>query len=151
MEKELQQVVTKEQHPASRRWAIFEDDGVSAWLYLTEPEGLRPVADCWVYNRVAAPQAHDIQQYRGGPPPACSGYAGPDAQYLRGEPAAASFLWCKDGEAVSVVIDGAALAFVEAGRARGFSRHLLKSGPWGNTWDEHLFQRLFGMSEAAES
>ncbi|MFC1759348.1 hypothetical protein ACFL2H_11385, partial [Planctomycetota bacterium] len=43
------------QHPLSRRFAIFEDSGTSAWLYLTEPDTEKPSADAWVYNRIPAP------------------------------------------------------------------------------------------------
>ena len=26
-----------ERHPGSNRWAVFEDDGRTGWLYITEP------------------------------------------------------------------------------------------------------------------
>lgn len=52
-----------EQHPGSRRWVVFEDDGTSAWLYLTAPDEMRPAADCWLYNRVPAP-APRVRQTR---------------------------------------------------------------------------------------
>jgi hypothetical protein len=135
--------VIQEQHPVSRRWAIFEDDGVSAWLYLTEPDVKRPVADCGVYNRIAAPPNSDIERYRGGPPPACVGYAGLDARYSGTEPPEVCFRWSQDGEGVAVEVDGAPLGFVAPGTTRGVSRHLVRTGPWGNHWDEALFRRLF--------
>src|SRR6188474_2441390 len=40
-----------EQHPMSRRWAVVEDDGKVAWLYLTAPDSLKPVATCFLYNQ----------------------------------------------------------------------------------------------------
>ena len=33
------------QHSLSRRFAILEDNGTSAWLYLTEPDTEKPSAD----------------------------------------------------------------------------------------------------------
>ena len=80
-------------HPASRRLAVLEDDGTSAWLYMTEPDSRKPVADAWIYNRVAAPPADAIKSYRGGPPPAVQGYASEVA--LCEEPSSHewSFVW----------------------------------------------------------
>ena len=49
-----------EQHPISRRFAVLEDDGNSAWLYLTEPNGERPCADAWVYDRIAPPSREEL-------------------------------------------------------------------------------------------
>jgi hypothetical protein len=64
-----------EQHPISRRNAVFDDDGISAWLYLTRPNSEEPVRDCWLYNRIAPPPYSEIDRYRGGQPPAPAGYA----------------------------------------------------------------------------
>src|SRR5438132_230494 len=54
-----QDLFVSEQHPVSRRWAVIEDDGRAAWLYLTEPDTRKPVADCWLYNRVPTPPHFD--------------------------------------------------------------------------------------------
>jgi hypothetical protein len=143
MENQAHRMMIQEQHPVSHRWAIFEDDGVSAWLYLTEPNLMRPVADCWVYNRIDAPPSAEIEKYRGGPPPACMGYAGPGAQYPRGETPQARLLWSDDGEGVAIVVDGVALGFILSGSKSGYSRHLLRTGPWGQPWDEQRYQALF--------
>jgi hypothetical protein len=62
------------QHSTSRRFAVLEDNGTSAWLYLTEPDSRTPVADAWVYNRIPAPSTKKILSYRGGPAPAAIGY-----------------------------------------------------------------------------
>src|SRR6185295_13020481 len=48
-----------DRHPISKRWAIVEDDGRVAWLYLTEPGTEKPAADCWLYNRVPTPPQFD--------------------------------------------------------------------------------------------
>jgi hypothetical protein len=47
--------VVTSQHPESKRWAIFEEDGPCAYLYLTKPDTLEPERDCWVYNTIPAP------------------------------------------------------------------------------------------------
>lgn len=42
---EMDTIFLSEQNEVSKRWAILEDDGESAWLYVTERENEKPVAD----------------------------------------------------------------------------------------------------------
>lgn len=134
----------EDEHPASGRLAVLEDDGTSVWLYLTESGTRQPAADAWVYNRIAAPPMEAIRSYRGGPPPAAQGYASESA--LCEDPAAHewSFLWSSDGEAVAIVEDGRAVAFVAIGQKGGYSRELVKDGPWGHPWSDKLYRQKFG-------
>jgi hypothetical protein len=57
-----------EPHPGSRRFAVFEDDGTTGYLYLTEPNGSKIAKDCWVYNQIPAPEPSEIQSRLGGLP-----------------------------------------------------------------------------------
>jgi len=43
------------EHRESGRLAVLEDDGISVWLYIAEAASRKPLADAWVYNRIAAP------------------------------------------------------------------------------------------------
>jgi hypothetical protein len=132
-----------EQHPGSLRWAVFEDDGVSAWLYLTRPEETRPVADCWIYNRVPAPPLARIHDYRSQPPPASAEYVAEGAQRLEARAPDVRFAWSQDGESVAVLIDGVSAGFIVAGSRRGCNRQLTRPGPWGNPWDDGLYRQTF--------
>jgi hypothetical protein len=132
------------QHRESGRLAVIEDDGTSAWLYLAEAYSRKPAADAWVYNRVAAPPTEAIKSYRGGPPPAAQSHASEDA--LCEVPSAHewSFVWSPDGESVAVAKDGEPVAFIVGGNKAGYSRELVKDGPWGHPWSEKLFRSTFG-------
>ncbi|CAG0944281.1 hypothetical protein ANRL1_01662 [Anaerolineae bacterium] len=133
----------EDQHPTSRRFAIFEDDGTSAWLYITKPDMQTPVADVWVYNRIPAPPTEEVPLYRGGPPPAPVGYAR-DTAFCRCPTAYEwSFIWSRDGESVAITKDGVAVACIVAAQKPGHGRELMKNGPWGNTWSEELFLSVF--------
>jgi hypothetical protein len=138
-----------ERHPISRRWAVFEDDGVSGWLYLTAPDEERPVADCWVYNRIPAPTAEMARGYAesGSPPPACVDYVGPEALYTGADRPQVQLRWAEDGESVAVLIDQVALGAIIAGGGSGggFSRHLTRPGPWGQPWNERAVFSTFGL------
>lgn len=128
-------------HPVSRRLAIFDDDGTSAWLYLSGIGSDRPEADAWVYNRVPAPEPEQVGRYRGGPPPAPRGYAGAEA--LCEEPGrfAWSLRWSADGHSVALAREGLPMALIPAGARRGHSRLLERSGPWGEPWCEAAYRR----------
>ncbi len=138
-----QELFFDSKHSLSQRFAVFEDDGTSAWLYLTEPDSRKPVADAWVYNRVPAPPTKEIQSYRGGPPPAAIGYASDSALCPTPADHEWSFIWSTDGESVAIAKDGVPVACIVAAQKPGYSRELIKSGPWGNTWLDELFQRTF--------
>ena len=134
-----------EQHPTSRRFAQFEDDGTAGYLYLTAPDEAKLVGDCWLYNRIQAPELSDVKKFRGSPPPAARGYAGPNAQRSEPPEGAVSFLWSPDGNAVSVLIadvPSGFLIFGEAGHG-GYSLHLVKEGPWGKPWNQERFKEVF--------
>ena len=120
-----------EYHPSSRRHAVFEDDGRSGWLYLTAPGETRPVADAWVYNRIAPPAAID-RSGRSRPPPAIASCVGPGAVVTDPAGSTWSFRWSSDGEAVALLRDGAAVAAILPGRKTGLSANLTAECPWGS-------------------
>jgi hypothetical protein len=134
----------EDEHPSSGRLAVLEDDGTSVWLYISEAETRKPLADAWVYNRIAAPPTEAIEKYRGGPPPAAQGYVSDDA--LCEDPLSHewSFTWSGDGRSVAVAKDGEPVAFIIGGQKRGYSLELVTDGPWGHPWSEKLFRSTFG-------
>lgn len=138
-----QELFLDSQHPRSRRYGVFEDDGTSAWLYLTEPDSRKPVADAWVYNRVPAPPTKELQSYRGGPPPAAIGYASETALCELPVDHKWSFIWASNGESVAIAKDGVPVACIVAAQKPGYSRELIRNGPWGNIWSDELFERTF--------
>lgn len=127
-------------HHGSERRAVFEDTGVAAYLYLSSPGSDTVVADAWVYNGIEAPDFEDIQDYRPDPPPAAAGYVAAGG-YLHVPTAHAwSLTWAADGHSVAICADGVALAFIRGGQKPGFSRHLLRSGPWGEPWAQEIYE-----------
>lgn len=134
-------------HPVSRRFATFEDDGTSAWLYLTEPDIRKPVADAWVYNRIPAPPTQDIRLYRNGPPPAAIGYASEQALCTCPHDHEWSLMWSTDGQSVAIAKDDVAVACIVAAQKPGYSRQLIKDGPWGNIWSGDKFEQAFPSAE----
>ena len=119
-----------QQHPKSRRHAVFEDDGTSAWLYLTVPDEPRPVADVFVYNRhPPAEQVADSDRSR--PPPIVKRFAAPGAVVGAPERSVWGFRWSADGESVALERDGIIVAFIPSGQRRGFSSGIIAQCAWG--------------------
>jgi hypothetical protein len=136
-----QDLFLSEQHPISRRWAAIEDDGRVAWLYLTEPDTRKPVADCWLYNRVPTPP--HFESVRGEPAVVPQTHAGGGATSRPPSTQSVRLRWSRDGESVAVFFDAELIGFVTQGQKRGFSRHIRVSGPFGSVLDTELFQRVF--------
>ena len=105
-----------EQHSLSRRWAVVEDDGTVAWLYLSAPDSLKPVATCFLYNQAdkLAPLAEDVH-----------------------------FRWSPDGQCVAVHFGSTLMGFIASGEDRGFSRLLTTVGALGAPLDAALYERKF--------
>ena len=131
------------QHPESLRYAILEDNGICAWLYLTEPERPKPVADAWVYNRIEAPSPEEVRAYREGPPPAAVGFAGPNALCSDPRDHDWALLWSSTGDSVAVLKNGVPVACIVSGHPRGFCRELVKDGPWGKIWSDSIYREAF--------
>ena len=134
----------EQEHRESGHFAVLEDDGTSAWLYISEVDSRKPLGDAWVYNRIIAPPAEAIKSNRGGPPPAVRGYAAKDAMCEDPFSHLWSFVWSPDGESVAVTKDGEPVAFIIGGQKGGYSRELVKEGPWGHPWSENLYRSTFG-------
>jgi hypothetical protein len=123
----------------SRRFAVFEDDGTSAWLYLTAPDSHKPIADIWIHNRTSAPHATEIAAYRGGPPPAAIGFADDSAICHAPDEHEWTLDWHLGGECVILIQDGIPIAMLTASDRKGWCRNLLRNGPWGNVWSNELY------------
>jgi hypothetical protein len=122
---------------------VIEDDGDSAWLYLTEPGTAKPVLDCWLYNRRAITRKELADWPRDRPLPAPVELASAEALRTSPLPEQVGIRWDQHGESVAVIIDDQVLGFIVAGRKRGYSLYLRSAGPWGEPFDQRLYDRIF--------
>jgi len=130
------------------------DEGESVWLYLTEAassEGPpRPVADCWLYNRVDAPTVAQVQarrdEYRaaGTPPPAPAEVMKPEARRANSvDTGSVQLVWSDDGASVAAWVNGQLTGFIVDGERRGYSANLVTACPWGQPVDMERYKRFF--------
>jgi hypothetical protein len=130
------------QHTGSRRWAVVEDDGQAAWLYLSGPDSTKPVASCFLYNR--AQSQVDPTLIRGEAPVVPDRYLVSGTPHLPPSPSAVHIRWSNDGESVAVLFGDVLMGFIAKGERYGFSKLLAEAGPFGSPLDAALFERTFG-------
>jgi hypothetical protein len=138
------------EHDGSSRVAAVADEGESVWLYFTEPGGAEIAASGWLFNRVPAPTAEDVEarvaeyQERGTPPPATREVVDDEA-VLDGplDGTRVTFEWSGDGESVAVSVDGELAGFIGSGEERGYSAHLRMDCAWGQPLDMTRYIETF--------
>lgn len=130
-----------EQHGLSLRWAILEDDGDAAWLYLTEPDGTKPVADCWLYNSVSAPPERNFE--RGDTPVVPLTHTAYAPPFTPPAPETVAFNWTSDGHSVAIFFGDQLMGFIANSGPHGHSKLLSCSGPYGSPLDEALYASTF--------
>jgi len=138
-------IFLQSQSPTSERYAVLEDDGKIAFLYLAEPTRPTPVRDAVVYTRIAPGEKvdWDLIQNTGAPPRLEKRIASPTA--ITSSPKAMDFMfkWSADGESVVVLHKGVPLAFVSMKHRFGFSKAVMATSPVRNPWDQKLYITLF--------
>jgi hypothetical protein len=136
----------QDRHPRSHRYAILEDNGTTLWLYLTEPDDPTVVAQTWIFNHEQPIQSQEWPLFQASRPmfppeelPAV------ELIFDRPEVHTWSFDWSSDGEAVAVFCDARPIAMAQSARRIGFSRTVIRAGPWGVPWCARTFHDLFGL------
>lgn len=125
----------------SKRHAIVEDNGLTAWFYLHEPSNdpgrTNPVErDGFVYNRETPIDPGEVKKYRPHPPPIAKGYASAAAVCADPGKHEWAIVWSKDGESVRLEKDGVPWCLIASGEARGYSKAIEADGPWGHPWSD---------------
>ncbi|HJZ91451.1 MAG TPA: hypothetical protein VKE40_11300 [Gemmataceae bacterium] len=131
------------QDPTTRRWAVLDDDGDSAWLLVTETESRKPVADCFVYNCRPPEPFLPTGWDRSRPPPILTQFASDTAYYPGITESRIRIHWEEGGVAAAVFVDGRPVAFLLVGEKLGYSRGIATDGPYGHPWNETRFAEVF--------
>jgi hypothetical protein len=131
------------QSKASGRHATLEEDGYSAWLYLTSQSEYEVVADCFVYSRVQLPD-HLVAPVGKNGPPLLIRQQATSIAVQRVVPAESLRLeFSSDGNSAIVLLRGEPWAFVTYDQKHGYSKSLSVAGPFGYPWDEQLYHEHF--------
>jgi hypothetical protein len=133
------------QHETSGRSAIFEDNGTSAWFYMTEAGNRTPEHDAFVYSPIppVSKESAIAEAKAGNPPPLATEYAAANQPFTGATASNISFVWSADGEAVSLHYEGIPIAMITAESRQGFSKAVAKPGPYGLPWSQSVYRTRF--------
>jgi hypothetical protein len=127
----------------SGRHATLEDDGYSAWLYLTSQSEYKVIASCFVYNRVELPEHRVAPFDTSGPPLLIRQFASAVAVHPSVPAESLRLEFSTDGNSAVVILRGEPWAFITYDQSRGYSKSLSVVGPFGYPWNEQLYQDYF--------
>ena len=128
---------------ASGRHATLEDDGYSAWLYLTSQDKYEFIADCLVYSRVELPEFRVMPLGKSGPPLLLRQFATSCAVQQSVAEDSLRLEFSSDGNSAVVFLRGEPWTFVTTNQKHGYSKSLSVAGPFGHAWDEQLYREHF--------
>lgn len=131
----------------SKRHAVIEDDGLTAWLYLSQPSDdpakTKPIDSYgFVYNRKEPIEVKEVQNYRPDPPPIAKGYASEEAVCTNPDQHRWSVLWSEDGESVLLQRDGIPWCLIMNGEKMGYSKAIKVEGDWGHPWNDEKLKEM---------
>lgn len=142
-----EEIFIESQSPVSSRYAVLEDDGKVAFLYLTEVGVPKPTRHVFVYSRIQPVDRVDWERVResGETPLLRKDVASPSAVIETPRAAEFSFRWAQDGESVAVLRNGLPLAFATSKEPFGYSRAVSVNSPLANAWNKERYASLFGL------
>ncbi|MBR1663124.1 MAG: hypothetical protein IJ696_02215 [Ruminococcus sp.] len=114
----------------SNIYAVFEDDGITGWVYLYDNENSCIVADCWIYNASEA-NHRSREERKDVPPPLPKEYLVDDPILIKNVKDI-RFKWSDDGYAVNVIINGYIIAYIDLCTSKSYNVNIKTSCPWGN-------------------
>ena len=141
-------ILAESHSPASNRRAIVCDEGESVWFYLTDVDGQSLVADCWLFNTIAAPLDLSGFADRDRPPPATVSFAKVGTQRPAPRADEVAITWTLDGHGACVHVEGQVKGFIDARDGHAQCVNLTQSGPFGAEFDSAVYANRFPTSEA---
>jgi hypothetical protein len=145
MNVQAKDIYVDSKNPTSHRCAILEDDGRTAFLYLTATNTVRPERDIVVYCRDQPAAKVDWKEVErtGKPPPLTQDDASEKAVIKSPQKADFALVWSGDGESVLVLYRKTPWAMIVGGQTKGYSKALKRDGAFGLPWDQKAYEQAF--------
>ena len=128
---------------ASGRHATLEDDGHSAWLYLTRQTNNQIITSCLVYSRVELTEYFVAPFGKNGSPLLTKEFASAAAIQPIVSKDSLSLKFSADGNSVVVFLRNEPWTFINCDQTHGYSKSLSVAGPFGWPWNEQLYHDYF--------
>jgi len=131
-------------HPVSGRCVILEDNGNSAWLYLTPKsgEGIEKVA--FAYSPIEPTDELNKEEIaKGNPPVLYKKLASLDAVIDSAKEVDFTFKWSSNGESITLLYKDKPIAMIHEEYQRGFSIALSEQSGFGEPWNQKVYSSEF--------
>lgn len=139
-----EEIFISDNNPSTKRWAILEDNGNSAWLYLTKPGTQQPEKDAFVYSPIQPRAELNKNEIQNGEPPILTKeLATKSSVILKAKSTEFSIKWSDDGESVAVIYLGKPISMIVKESKRGYSTSLSKESAFGKPWDQLIYDKHF--------
>lgn len=140
----MAEIFIEQRNHTSGRFAIIEENGTSAWLYLTPTSGRGIDRDAFIYSPIEPADKLNIEDIKNGDTPILTKSIASESAVITsiGE-AELSFKWSQDGHSVAVVYKNDVIAFISGTEKNSYSKALLKESFFGKPWDQNVYQATF--------
>ena len=140
----MAEIFFEERNPVSGRYAILEDNGTSAWLYLTPQSGKGIEKDAFVYSPIEPREVLNKSEIENGKSPILTkNMSSASAVIENATRDQLSLVWSENGESVAVLYEGSPVAMIVEGERTGFSKSLSKDSFFGKPWEQGIYDRYF--------
>jgi hypothetical protein len=140
----MNEIVFESQSPDSRKLAIFEDNGTSAWLYLASSANHEVEKDAFVYSpQEPRSELNWSGMKEGEPPILVVDYASSDAVREIEDENELSIVWSQNGKSLALFHNADVLAAIYEDDDQGYSKALSKRCGFGKPWSDQKFEKYF--------
>ena len=140
----MAEVLKDECHPVSARSVILEDNGNSAWLYLTLKSGEGIEKDAFAYSPIEPIEELNKEELaKGNPPTLYRKIASEYAVINSAKETDFYFKWSTDGESIAVLYKNKPIAMIHKEHKRGFSNALTQASSFGEPWNQKVYSSEF--------
>jgi hypothetical protein len=140
----MNEIIFESKHPDSKKLAVFEDNGSSAWLYLASSASQEVEKDAFVYSpREPRLELNRIGMKGGEPPILVAEFASDDAVVNVTDENDLSIVWSDNGKSLALFHKADVLAAIYEDDDQGYSKALAKRCGFGKPWSEEKYKAFF--------
>src|SRR3989338_625433 len=133
-------IFIEQKNNISGRFAIIEENGTGAWLYLTPMSGEGIDRDAFIYSLIEPAEKLNIDEIKNGDTPILTkAVASELAVITNANESELAFKWSADGNSVAVLYRDDPIAFINSGEKSSCSKSLSKESFFGRPWDQSLY------------
>ncbi|WP_156029285.1 hypothetical protein [Shewanella sp. 38A_GOM-205m] len=137
-------IFIEQKNEVSGRFAIIEENGTSAWLYLMPASGKGIDRDAFVFSPIEPAEKLNIDEIKNGDTPILTkSVASESAVITNVTESELSLEWSKDGHSVAVLYKNKPIAFIDSVQKASYSKALKIESFFGKPWDQNTYNEIF--------